>query len=227
MHLDAYNEDYLITLPALHIEGLIYGSPFVELNKTTYISSSSGYVAKIDYSGKGWVSGKKNSFTATLYPAGKEKDVLYTVEGQWTDGFSIKEGSGKKHDSPIDTYNAKTQKVTPLQVAPVEQQDPLESNRAWSRVAEAIRKGDLDTTSMEKSKIENSQREMRRQEQAEGREWERRFFTRVPGNQDPLFDRLARSIGEKIESDKTGGVWRYAGDKKGLAAQPQQPQRGL
>lgn len=85
----------LITLPSLHIEGIVYGSPYVELNKSTTITSSTGYVAKIDYSGKGWVSGKKNSFVATLSKEG-QKEVLYTVEGQWSDKFILKEGKGKK-----------------------------------------------------------------------------------------------------------------------------------
>ena len=168
-------------------------------------------MAKIDYSGKGWVSGKKNSFTATVYPTGKEKDTLYTIEGQWTDSFTIKAGggSGLKRADPIDTYNAKTSKTTPLQVAPIEQQDPLESNRAWKKVAEGILKGDMDLVHNEKSKIEVSQRELRRKEQAEGREWDRRFFKRS-SPPDPLFEKLARSIpGEKIEAEKTGGVWRF------------------
>jgi len=84
----------LITLPSLHIEGIVYGSPYVELNKSSTITSSSGYVATIDYSGKGWISGKKNSFTATLTKEGS-KEVLYTIDGQWTDKFSIKEGKTK------------------------------------------------------------------------------------------------------------------------------------
>lgn len=85
----------MISLPSLHIEGIVYGSPYVELNKSTTITSSSGYVAKVDYSGKGWVSGKKNSFTATLSKEG-HKEVLYTVEGQWSDKFVLKEGKSKK-----------------------------------------------------------------------------------------------------------------------------------
>lgn len=84
----------LITLPSLHIEGIVYGSPYVELNKNTTITSSTGFVATIDYSGKGWLSGKKNSFTATLSHEGS-KEVLYTIDGQWTDKFSIKEGKSK------------------------------------------------------------------------------------------------------------------------------------
>jgi len=214
--LAAHNETYLISLPNIHIEGLIYGKPFVELNNCTYITSSSGYTAKIDYSGKGWLSGKKNTFTATLYPTGKEKDILYTVEGQWTDSFTIKSGGGGhlKKVEPIDSYNAKTAKITPLQVAPLEQQDPYESNRAWEKVAAGIIKGDMDTVHIEKSKIENTQRELRKKEQAEGREYKRRFFKRLQG-QDEVFGNLVKYIpGEKIEAEKTGGVWRFEQGKK-------------
>ena len=233
-----------MTLPALHIEGLIYGKPFVELNNCTYISSSSGFVSKIDYSGKGWLSGKKNSFTAALYPAGKEKDVLYSVEGQWTDSFVIKEGAsaGKKlsHSNTVDTFVHKQTPTTPLIVAPLDQQDLYEAKRAWNPVAQAIAKGDMDTTSIEKSKIENAQRELRKKEAAEGREWERRFFTRVlPGGNvlpgggsgggsspaagapgDKVFETLAKPIGQSIEAEKTGGVWRFDEDKAKAAKPP-------
>ncbi|KAG7001924.1 hypothetical protein G7Y79_00030g064570 [Physcia stellaris] len=193
-----YDESYLITIPALHIEGLIYGKPFVELNNCTYISSSSGYVSKIDYSGKGWLSGKKNSFSATMYPAGKEKDIIYSVEGQWTDGFLPK---------------------TDLIVPPLDQQDLYETKKAWSLVAQAIAKGDMDTTSIEKSKIENAQRELRKKEQAEGREWERAFFTRQAGA-DKVFETLAKPIAERIEAEKTGGVWRFDEGKARNAKPP-------
>ena len=178
----------------------------MELNKATYISSSSGYVAKIDYSGKGWLSGKKNSFNATLYHENNEKETLYTIEGQWSEGFAIKEGS-KKHGGTIETFNHKSTPTTKLQVAPVEQQDPLEANKAWKLVKEGILAGNMDTVHIEKSKIENSQREMRKREQAEGREWERRYFNKVPS--DSLFEKLARPVGEKIEAEKTGGIWRF------------------
>ena len=224
LHIDAYNEDYLITIPALHIEGLIYGNPFVELNNKTYIVSSSGYISKVDYSGKGWMSGKKNSFTAQLFQEGKEKDPLYTVEGQWNEAFTIREGGSKKHGE-VDSYAAAKTKTTPLTVAPIEQQDPLEARRAWQKVIDAIIKGDMDTTNLEKSKIENSQREMRKKEAAEGREWERRFFSRVPN--DPLFEKLARPIGERIEADKTGGIWRFDVNKAKQATTSVQEHAGL
>ena len=104
-----------------------------------------------------------------------------------------------------------------MTVAPLDRQADCESRRAWRNVAEAITRGDMDTTSMEKSKIENSQRDLRKKEQAEGREWERKFFARVAA--DPVFDKLAAVLGEKSETDKTGGMWRFDEAKAEKAAE--------
>ncbi|KAM0720802.1 hypothetical protein Q7P37_003087 [Cladosporium fusiforme] len=218
LHLDAYDEDYLITLPSLHIEGLITGSPYVELNKSSYIIGSNGYTSRIDYSGKGWVSGSKNSLSATIFPHGKEKsksDVLYTAEGSWTDKFVIK--NAKKE--VVEQYNAKTEPKTELKVPPVSEQDPLESRRAWGKVAAAIQKGDMNTTSAEKSVIEESQRAMRKQETAEGKEWERRFFSRAKGL--PTFEKLIKEVPYgNLEMDQTNGAWVFDQEKASAAKPP-------
>lgn len=218
LHLDAFDETYLITLPSLHIEGLIMGAPYVELNSNTYITSSSGYTSRIDYSGKGWVSGKKNTFSAVLYPTGKEKDAIYKVDGQWNTSFQVKDAKTK---AVVDTFDHKAFKTTPLTIAPVEEQDDFETRRAWKKVAEAINKGDMDLTSAEKSIIENRQREMRKEEKEAGREWNRAFFTRV--QKFPLFEKLASQIGEKVNDDQTGGVWVFDKEKANAAKSPFHP----
>lgn len=204
LHLEKYNETYLFTLPALHIEGLISGSPFVELEKSTYIVSSTGFTSKIDYSGRGWLSGKKNSFTAAMYPTGREKDVIYNVDGQWSDTFHIKDAQ----KNTVDSYEAKKTPKTALTVAPLDQQDPLESRRAWSKVAQAIDKGDMNTTSAEKTVIEEQQRALRRKEKEEGREWDRRFFKRVKEN--AAFETLVKHVhGGAADADQTNGIWLF------------------
>ncbi|KAJ4394154.1 Oxysterol-binding protein 4 [Gnomoniopsis smithogilvyi] len=205
-------ETYLISLPSLHVEGLFVGSPFLELNSASYITSSSGFTAKIDYAGKGWLSGKKNSFVATLYPTGHEKDVLYSASGQWTKTFEMHTGAPKHASSSnlLETYDALASKTTPLTVAPIEAQHPLETRRAWKKVAEAIQAGDMDTVGREKGKIENAQRELRAKEKAEGRLWQRRYFSvlTVP---DPVLGSLGKHVGvpDHGDGDKTGGVWRF------------------
>lgn len=199
----------------MFIESLISGSPYVELSRCSYIQSSSGFTAKIDYSGKGWLSGKKNSFTAVLYPEGKEKEPIYTVDGQWTGKFTIKDAKTKQE---VDQYDPSVTNVTPLTVAPIEEQDELESRRAWKKVADAILKGDMDTTSNEKSIIENSQRDLRKKEKEEGREWERRFFSRVDGYS--LLEKLTSKIGEQINDSLTSGVWEFDAAKASQAKPP-------
>ncbi|KAJ5918817.1 hypothetical protein N7454_009961 [Penicillium verhagenii] len=201
-------ERYLITLPNLHIESLIYGTPFVELEKTAKIASSSGYVSKIDFSGKGWLSGKKNTFTASLYKASEgEKKPLYTVDGQWSNTFNI-----KKAGTVVDSWTVEDNQTTPLTLAPVDEQDLYESRRAWKEVAENIQKNDMDAVSHHKSRIENAQRELRRVEKTEDREWERRFFTRYePKDDDATIQELGRSLdlSPDLDGDKTGGIWRF------------------
>ncbi|KAK3050890.1 Oxysterol-binding protein 4 [Extremus antarcticus] len=218
-HIDEFDEDYLITLPALHIEGLITGSPFVELNKSSYIVSSSGLTARIDYSGRGWVSGSKNSLSVVVFPHGKEKDkhsVLYTAEGSWTDNFTIKDARTK---TTIETYNAKKEPKTALQVAAIEDQDPLETRRAWKRVAAMIEKGDMNSTANEKTVIEESQRALRKKEASEGREWERRFFSRAKSL--PKFETLVKeAAGGNLEVDQTNGIWVFDQEKAKEAKPP-------
>lgn len=163
------------------------------------------------------MSGKKNSFTAILYHESEgEKKPLYTAEGQWSNTFVIKTAKGKKQEI-IENYCARTEKTTPLTLAPLEEQDLYESRRAWKDVAAAIGRGDMDATSVAKSKIEVAQRQLRKLEREEGREWERRFFKRVEsGEDDQVFLKLAEKLGwvdsngnGGLESDKTGGVWRF------------------
>ncbi|KAK8045484.1 hypothetical protein PG993_005508 [Apiospora rasikravindrae] len=207
----AQKDTYIITLPSLHVEGLLFGSPFIELDGASYISSSTGFTAKVDYSGKGWLSGKKNSFTAVLHPTGKEKEVLYNISGQWTKAFEIHTGAAKHNSSSnlIESWDPSSNPLTKLVVAPIEQQHPLESRRAWSKVAEGISRGDMDSVGKEKSKIENAQRTMRKKEQTEGREWERRYFKAIEN--DAALQSLAKNVGltPNGDSDKTGGLWRF------------------
>lgn len=86
----------------------------------------------------------------------------------------------------------------------------------------------MDATSVAKSKIENAQRELRKVEKNEGRQWERRFFKCLDLNESTDDDSVYQ-VGKKIwkllgvsipdassgaaspiiDSDKTGGVWRF------------------
>jgi len=196
-----HNETYLITLPFIRIEGVYFGAPYIELGEHTYIHSSSGYTSKIDYSGKGYLSGKKNSFKATV---SKNGTVLHTVSGVWTDKSVIGDGEKPKQTRPF--LDAKHIPFANINVAPINKQGEWESRKIWEKVAAAIRAGDMDAASHEKSKIENWQRDMRKKEQAETKSWQRKFFRLEQTG--PEFERLASEI--KFKSDPS---WLFTGDK--------------
>ena len=218
LSLEGMGEEYFITLPNLYIVGLIGGSPYVELNGSSYIVSSAGYAAKIDYAGKGYFSGTKNSFTATVHPKGKvgsKHDTLYTAEGQWTDSFTIKNPAKEV----VMSYTASKEPVSTIEIPEVSAQDPLESRRAWANVAAAIKQGDMDTVAREKSYIEEAQRSLRRKEQRDGKKWERTFFSKVDSL--PQAESLVKEVpGGGLEAESTGGIWVWDQAKADKAERP-------
>lgn len=176
--LDIKDESYLVTPPPLHIEGILVASPFVELEGKSYIQSSTGLLCVIEFSGRGYFSGKKNSFKARIYKDSKDsKDkekALYTISGQWSGSSKIIKAS-KKEESRL-FYDAARIPAEHLNVKPLEEQHPLESRKAWYDVAGAIKLGDFNLIAKTKTELEETQRELRKEEEAKGISWQRRWF---------------------------------------------------
>ncbi|KAJ7199567.1 hypothetical protein C8J57DRAFT_1544979 [Mycena rebaudengoi] len=174
-------EEYLLTFPKMRIDGLWYGSPYIELTDQTYI-----------YKGKGYFSGKSHSFKATMTPqpgmggAGTKEIV---IEGLWhqTSKF-VTGGSGPFHD------------VTPPkeEVHAVGGEDAtgkmgeMETRKLWELVAKGIREGDFETASREKTRIENEQRQLRKDEVASGKPWPLKHFIALPS--DPVYEELGKLV---------------------------------
>ena len=199
-------------MPKVHVEGLMTANLQPELSGSSFIRSSSGYTARIDYSSKGWLSGKRNSFVAGLYKNGLEKAPLYTAEGLWSDVYTFKDA---RTGELLEKFDCNAHPITPLQVAPIEEQHPLESRRAWQHVVEAINRGDIFAVGHEKTKIENEQRAMRRQEKSEGVEFPTRYFSLA--KEDVVAEELAEGMHEKTSMkgtlDGAHGVWMWNDEK--------------
>lgn len=136
----------IINTAKLRIDGIIWGSPYIELTETNAIQSSTGYTAQIDYKGKGYFSGKAHSFKATITKSGK---TLQSYEGQWTGNSYI----GKKNGHLFLDMNEAKEEVT---VKPIEEQGEWESRKLWEKVAKGIRSQNYDEAGREKSRIEVS-----------------------------------------------------------------------
>jgi len=172
-------EEYLITLPRLRIDGLWYGSPYIELVDTSHIQGSNGWQSVIEYKGKGYFSGTSHSFKATVsHPAHSSERI---IQGTWHTTSTDKSTGAIFHD-----VTSPKEEVT---VAPVEQQGECESRRLWKIVAKGIREGDFEAAAKDKSRIENEQRQRRRDEAAAGTTWALKHFKHI--NEDPTYERLA------------------------------------
>lgn len=167
-------EKFLITLPRLRIDGLITGSPYMEVTDTSYIQSSTGFLSTINYSGKGYISGKPHSFKASMADASGK--TVFTAEGKWD-----QTSKGSTGPQPFTDATHPKEEVS---VAPLSQQQPYESRRLWKEVSDGIRTGDFDKASAAKTKIEVEQREMRKQEAAQGKSWGLRYFAYSPSDPD-------------------------------------------
>jgi hypothetical protein len=213
---DGKKEKYLVTLPRLRIEGLWYGSPYIELTDTSYIQSSSGWLSTIKYQGKGYFSGKSHSFKADLTPPiGSGSNYrASSYEGQWNTT-----SKDQRTGMPFTDVTGPKEEVT---VRLVDEQGEWESRALWCKVAKGIRESDFEAASREKTRIEvgaaflndslfanqsayyhlhkqNEQRQRRRDEAAAGTTWQLKHFVYQEG--DPLC--MSRFVSPDVASSLT------------------------
>ncbi|EPY53133.1 oxysterol binding protein [Schizosaccharomyces cryophilus OY26] len=174
--LEPHNEVYYITFPLVTLEGLWYGSPYIELSKKSYIISTSGYMTTIEYSGKGYFTGKKNTFKGSVHQADSKAEPLYRIEGSWTGMLKIANGENIKRGVWENWLDCANYSPINISVPPLEDQGSFESRRVWKNFAVALDSGDYSSASQEKSKIEEAQRQRRREEQVNNETWQRKFF---------------------------------------------------
>lgn len=229
--VDKYKESYLFPFPDVYAKNVLTGSPYPELYGTYQLFSTSGWTAEITFGGKSknpFSSSERNEFEASIYKyKDASKKAAFTMKGIWSDSWTINDGTGKQ----ISSYKLAdpANKPVSMQMAPLNQQSPWESRRAWQGVAEPLTKGDFSTALDAKSKLENAQREMRKQEKAAGKTWESAFFRKVDESQETALTALLSDLKGSVDTKEiigSNGCWRFdpSKEKKWKAGQTSWPQ---
>ncbi|KAI0967817.1 hypothetical protein F4678DRAFT_482842 [Xylaria arbuscula] len=206
---EKHAESHLRTLPTLSVKGLLSGNLYPELEGFCYVSSSSGYLSTVEFTGKslGFSSDAKNSVRAELVSVRDEGRKLFEVTGQWSGRLIVRDCATGDVVEDFDVADVPT---CELRVRPFEEQSPWESRRAWAGVAEGIRAGDMQRVYAAKTEIEEAQREIRRAEEMTGAEWPTMFFRRTEENAE--FEVLARAIPDpearELQLDRTAALMR-------------------
>ncbi|KAH6637304.1 hypothetical protein F5144DRAFT_210767 [Chaetomium tenue] len=224
LSVERYGEDYLVPLPDVKVRGFLAGCLYPEIVGTYYIVGSNGLVSEVRFWGEGLLRGKRNSFEARVFGKGdvQRKKPLYEVAGAWNEGWTVKDC---RTGEVLEVYEvgAPENDPVPMDIEPVEAQDPFESRRAWDGVLQGLRSGDVRQVVAEKTKIEQAQRQMRASELAKGTPWQPLFFRSRQGEDHHVFHRLSEGLGWQLHHDRTKGVWRVDDEK---VKKPQRPFRG-
>ncbi|KAI8942458.1 hypothetical protein NX059_000526 [Plenodomus lindquistii] len=204
LHIDKFDENYLVPVPNVKVKGIISGVPYPELQGEYSLISSSGYVSHVKFDGKGFFgTGTKNGFSARLYHQERPKDDLYTVKGAWNGASTIVDA---RSGAEIGTFDVGQLQSAKLETAELSEQDPWESRRAWGGVIAALRRSDMRETTNAKSRVEQGQRQMRKDEEAQGTGWRNLFFQAV--EQDAVFEQLSVHDTGSYTVDRNGGIWK-------------------
>ncbi|KAH7044757.1 hypothetical protein BKA57DRAFT_426803 [Linnemannia elongata] len=212
--LPQFKEHYLITLPNLNIRGMVTGRPSVELSGTTYIVSSAGHMTTIEYSTKGYFSGERHSFKATLKPI-EGGSVFYTAQGVWS---GVSNYTDNKTNATSLFFDSDTDKSVAPELKPQAEMGDLESHKLWSQVTNAINNKDYSTASRVKAQIEEAQRALAkaRKEKGETQADALKVFELVSEDNDEtgkafqeLKGKLVEAVGIKaLKEDDTKPHWR-------------------
>ena len=209
---DGSIERYFITLPQITLEGLFFGSPYAELTDKSFIASTSGWVAEHEYSGKGWLSGKKNSVKTRIwspqsYDAKSHERPKWIVEGVWTEEMRIRPGLASSSSDDGQTF-LDMQQLPPqhIDVQPADD-EAYDSRKLWSGVADALKKQDFDRASKLKSAIEQGQRDLRKKEKREGAKWARKYFIWQASEAVPA---VVKELASRVHRP-CDGMWHYNG----------------
>ncbi|CAG8662644.1 45548_t:CDS:2 [Gigaspora margarita] len=201
VRLRDYDDKYLIMLPPLQILGLWRGAPYVELSGTSVIQSQN-FNTVIEFSGKGWISGEKHTFSSVVRRNGS-KDPLFTASGTWSGKSTLENHTTNEKSVFLDV--GASNRASPI-IEPIEKQNELESIRLWQHVAKAINEGDFSTASKLKGEIEQRQRDKVKR----GEETVLQYFDWM--EEDEEFLSLYDSISNKSQLEnkyKEKGSWVY------------------
>lgn len=207
IHVDRFDEDYVLPLPDVQVRGFLSACLYPEVAGTYRIYSSNGYVSEITFAGAGLIRGGKNRFEAHLFHSSDPKTRLYEISGVWSEGWVVTDG---QTGEVLETYKVEAPENEPaaIQIPAVKDQDPWESRCAWADVISHLQQGNLRAAATAKNALEESQRQIRKQEKARGETWKPLLFTSQPGSSHNVFHDLTQGTGWGLSDSETKGVWK-------------------
>lgn len=179
--------EYHISMPNMYARGILFGKMVLELGDMSRVQNKAHDLSSdIEFKVKGYFTGTYNAIDARIQQGNKP---IGELNGKWSDVMYYKNTvTGETYTM----FDAKSAKSVEKSVLPIEQQEPNESRRLWSKVTEGIKLKNMDMATKEKTAIEDAQRESARIRQEKHETWHPRFFVLHNDKYIPKFDALPK-----------------------------------
>jgi hypothetical protein len=138
-------DHYVIVFPSVYATGLIFGDSAVELGDCMTITcKQTNCVCEVSFRG--------NSVNGFINHIGNR---YCTIKGKLTETINFIE-----RETKLTKWNLNLKEIVKeaMLVHSLEKQMPNESRRVWNKVTIALKQGDMELASKEKSEVEESQR---------------------------------------------------------------------
>ncbi|SAM03677.1 hypothetical protein [Absidia glauca] len=206
LYVKPWDEQYIINFPHLMIRGFLTGAAYIELGGNCSITCSNGVQTVMEFVPKPWFGGEYNHIKGSINYQGTEQ---YTLSGRWShQSFYTKKGESDKNLLFDAQEEPMAKRVTP----PVEEQLDIESHRLWGKVTAALTEKDYTTANIEKSKIEDWQRSVRKERADNNITWKPDLFVfdkdaDATSEYDKKNVSLTQMMPGKVQIDD--GAWTY------------------
>lgn len=167
------NEEYLATFPTFLIRGFFVANPFFDAVGEAVLScEETGYRAILEYKDKPWFRGEYHSISGRIFHVDNPDKPVYKIDGNWKRQVIATEvATGAK----IQLFD-KDDEMYDTIVAPIEEQDDLESRKVWKDVTDGLLSYDYAAASAAKHDIEEKQRALAKKRTETGEEFQHRYF---------------------------------------------------
>ncbi|PVU86954.1 hypothetical protein BB560_006578, partial [Smittium megazygosporum] len=175
IYLKDFDEEYIVTYPNMYARGILFGKMVLEIGeKATITCAKNDLLFRIEFKTKGFFGGSYNQVSGKIKNI-SENEILAEISGNWEKVMKMKRKTSKGATESV-FFDSEAEKITPLIVADIEEQEDNESRRLWRHATKAIAGKDLNLATEEKTKIEEQQRNDVKERAEKNETWTPRFF---------------------------------------------------
>ncbi|KAF2137258.1 uncharacterized protein K452DRAFT_302170 [Aplosporella prunicola CBS 121167] len=207
-------EQYSWTVATSFLRNIIAGEKYVEpVGTMTVVCESTGAKAVATFKAGGMFAGRSEEVSVQAFAPGSAAPLPLGLNGKWTQSLTLTSGGkpiwsvGPLVDQPEKRYGFTTFAASLNEISALEQGKLAPTDSRLRPDQRAVEEGELDSAEGLKAKLEEAQRQRRKDMEERGEEWKPRFFEKVKG---------ASGGGEGGEGSAGGDeVWRLKGGKEG------------